>query len=206
MLSTPLKYRISDWHQLVDVRSNNSRDLYLSVTDYLQDDRLHGLRIQVKHTLFGVMFAIVINSTGTILSDITHEEAYTMTTDQILTELERWGFYVDYAPAKHLPESQLVFLETLRGLKYDKLRILNVYRYENTTKLYKWHIVVFNVEQNPEWINNTYSASLKEYMKALQSGSVVNVSEASLQNNWDWSWLDYVANIDDILRDNGREV
>ena len=42
----PLRYEISDWHQLTDVQSNNSRDLSIRVSDIIHSDILTGLRIR----------------------------------------------------------------------------------------------------------------------------------------------------------------
>ena len=64
-------------------------------------------------------------------------------------------------------------------------------------------VVAFNVEKNPKWLAYPYLASYKEFEDAVaKSGSAVNLTEASLTKHFDWSWLDYVANIQDILNDN----
>lgn len=198
----PLRYKISDWHQLTEVRSNNSRDLFISVADFIQDDRLNGLRIQVNHKAFGVLFACLINAHGTMISELSENLVYELTPKQILLQLKTFGFIVTYEPNKHISGSQLTFLMQLQGLGYDKLRILNVWHTENEVKVFKWYVVAFNIKENPEWINNGYSPSEKEYETALKNGSCFNVSALCKEKNWSWSWLDYVANISDILEDN----
>lgn len=201
-MQMPLRYNISDWHQLTDVRSNNSRDLFITVTDFVQDKRLSGTRIQVNHRDFGVLFTCLVNAHGNMISELEENIIYELTPKQILLQLEVFGFFVTFEPKKHLSGNQISFLMTLKGLGYDKLRVLNVWYSENGVKVFKWYIVAFNIKQNPDWINNGYSPSEKEYATALQNGSAVNVSALSNEKHWDWSWLSYVANIDDILEDN----
>lgn len=201
MQKMPLRYNISDWHQLVDVKSNNSRDLSISVSDFVQFDKLSGIRIQVNHKQFGVLFAYVINARGNMIS-VNENIKCELTTEQLLNQLAVFGFNVTYEPKKHLSGNQLDFLMTIQGLGFDKLRILNVWYTENSVITSKWYVVAFNIKENPEWINNGYSPSEKEYTAALSNGSAMNISALSKDKHWDWSWLDYVANISDILEDN----
>ena len=46
-MSQPLRYNISDWHRLTEVKSNNSRKLRIDVTDLIQSDILTGMTISV---------------------------------------------------------------------------------------------------------------------------------------------------------------
>ncbi len=202
MKNMPLRYNISDWHQLAEVRSNNSRDLFITVSDFLNDDRISGIRIQVKHRHYGVLFACVVNAQGSMISEFSENIVYELTPKQILLQLAVFGFNVIYEPKKHLSSSQLDFLMTIQRLGFDKLRVLNVWHTENNVKVFKWYVVAFNVKENPKWINNGYSPSEKEYTTALSNSSAMNISALSKEKHWDWSWLDYVANINDILEDN----
>ncbi len=202
MTSLPLRYNISDWRQLKNVKSNNSRDLYILVTEFMQNDKLMGLRIQVLHKAFGILFACVLNAQGSIVSEFNDNLTVELTPKQILAELKKYGFFVTYDPRNHLPGNQLEYLMTLKGLGYDKLRILNVWNTENGVKSFHWYVVAFNVKKNVEWINNGYSPSKKEFTESLKNGSSINISALSKVNRWSWNWLDYVANIDDILEDN----
>lgn len=202
MNNTPLRYNISDWHQLVDVKSNNSQDLYISVSDFVQDKRLYGLRIQVKHKSFGVLFSCIVNAQGSLFSEISENIIYEFTPEQILLQLEVFGFLVTFNPRQHLPKNQIEFLRKLQGFQFDKIRILNVWHSENGVKCFKWCVVAFNIKENPDWINNGYSPSEKEFKQSLENGSAMNISALSKDNHWNWSWLNYVANISDILEDN----
>ena len=51
-------------------------------------------------------------------------------------------------------------------------------------------------------MNNNYSASKKEYTSALLDGTAMNISEMNSAKGFNWSWLDFVANIDDVIKDN----
>lgn len=202
MNNIPLRYNISDWHQLVDVKSNNSQDLYISVSDFVQDKILYGLRIQVKHKSFGVLFSCIVNAQGSLLSEICDNIIYEFTPEQILLQLEVFGFMVTFNPRQHLPKNQIDFLSKLQGFQFDKIRILNVWHSENGIKCFKWYVVAFNIKDNPDWINNGYSPSEKEFKQSLENGSAMNISALSKDKHWNWSWLNYVANINDILEDN----
>lgn len=196
-----LTYSITDWHQLKNVKSNNSRYLHISVADLIQADILTGLRIQVKHEQYGPLFTCVLNAQGTIVTEVNDNITVEPTTEQILAELNKWGFEVQFDQKLNLPQGQLDFLSELRSLGYDKLRILPVYTMRFGKKEYKPYIIVFNVSTNPDWLVNTYGASEQEFLKALKEGSAVNISATSKANIWSWGWLDFVADIDDILNE-----
>ena len=202
MLNMPLRYNISDWHQLAEAKSNNSRNLHIHVSDMIQSDKLTGTRISVCHDNYGVLFACVLEANGSMISKLNDETTFEFTPKQILAELEKYGFYVTYEPRTHLPGNQITYLITLKDLGFDKLRVLNVWHIENTIKVFRWCVVAFNVKENPKWINNSYAPSEDEFATSLRNGSAINISALSNTHRWSWSWLDYVANIDDILKDN----
>lgn len=197
-----LQYNISDIHQLSGVLSNNSRDLSISVADFIQDDRLLGTRVQVVHTDFGVLFACVFNASGSMVSSTDDYTVIEPSIAELLLELSKYGFDVVYDPRKSLPGSQLEYLITLESLGYDKIRLLSVYSVQSGVKKFNTYVVGFNVDKNPMWINNGYAPSDKEFTGSLKDGSAINISGISKTRKWSWSWLDYVADISDILKDN----
>ena len=198
-----LRYQISDWHQLPKAQSNNSNKLSIVVSDFIQDDRLGGTRIQVIHEDFGPVFVCVVNGEGSIVTPIQDNIVSELTPDQILAELQKFGYYIIYKPTTKLPSAQLDYLVQLRNMKYDKIRILYVHEYIYGIKQIKWYVVAFNVKENPDWINNWYSPSKSEYQSALMNGSAVNLLSVSQSRKYRWAWLvDFVANIDDVLEDN----
>lgn len=197
----PLRYKISSWKQLPKCRSNFSGELKLSVSNLIQDARLTGLRIELTHTTFGVLFACVIDAVGAIVDPTVEPPELTPT--QILTELAKFGFLIEYDPSAHLPASQISYLITLRGLHYDKLRILRVWRLVDNLEKADVYVVAFNSEANGNWLNNDYSPKRSEYLDALANGSAINISAISQSQRYNWSWLyGFVANIDDILANN----
>lgn len=194
-----LSYSITDWHQLKNIKSNNSRELSIKVADLLHSNVLTGLRIQVYHEQYGPLYTCVLNAQGTIVTEINNNMVTEPTTDYILKELAKWGFDVQFDQELNLPQGQLDFLAELKDLGYDKLRVLNVWTIQNTIQTFTPYIIVFNVAQNPDWINNGYAASEQEFLNSLKNGSAVNISATSKANIWSWGWLNFVANIDDIL-------
>ena len=194
-----LSYSITDWHQLKNIKSNNSRELSIKIADLLHSNVLTGLRIQVYHEQYGPLYTCVLNAQGTIVTEINNNMVTEPTTDYILKELAKWGFDVQFDQELNLPQGQLDFLAELKDLGYDKLRVLNVWTIENTIQTFTPYIIVFNVSQNPDWLNNGYAASEQEFLNSLKNGSAVNISATSKANIWSWGWLNFVANIDDIL-------
>lgn len=204
MQKQPLRYKISNWRQLPGAMSNNSNKLKLSTTDFIQNDRLRGLRVQLEHQDFGILFACVLGAEGDIVNEHYENMVVEFTPLQIITELEKYGIYITYQPDKKLPAKQLVYLENLRRLNFDKLRILYVHKYVNGIKEVKWYLAAFRVQENPQWINNWYSPSEKEFHAAMMNGSAMNLSKVSRSEGFNWDWLvDYVANIDDIMEAHG---
>ena len=194
-MADPLRYRISSWEQLPECLSNTSRHLSLHVSEIRNDPALKGLRITVQHCMYGTLFATVLNATGTLIYP---EYATNLDTEDILTQLANFGFLVEYSARPTLPEEQVTYLETLLTLGFDKLRILPV-RFKNDKVELK--VVVFNVDKNPKWVSYPYEASYTEWNTALAvDGSAVNITDVSLTKQFDWSWLNYVANIQDIIR------
>ena len=200
-MATPLRYEISDWHQLSSALSNNSSSLEIRVQDLINSDIITGLLIQVNHVDYGILFACVLNAHGTLITT-TDGQITELTPTQIIAELYKYGFDIVYNPKAHLPSDQLDFLTSLLTFNYDKLRILNVWRMENGTKQFSWYVVAFNIAANPAWINNAYASNMDQFLEALRNGSAYNVSAIPIINQWSWTWLDYVANITDILADN----
>lgn len=199
----PLRYNISSWTQLPQCMSNNSRELHLHVSEIIQDRRVQGTVIRLEHTDFGVLFAYLVGGFGPLLSPDQRTYLPELTTAEILSELRRFGFDITYNPRERLDGAQLKYLVRLLELGYDKIRLLNVWSHTSKgSKEFKPLVVAFKVAENPMWINNGYSASNEEFVSALLNGSVINLSAMTEDNHFDWSWLNYVANIDDILIDN----
>lgn len=201
----PLRYRVSSWRQLPKCKSNNSRQLSIKVTDFIQDARLSGFRISVFHEDFGVLFACVLNASGNMITEHSENVVVEFTPVQILAELKKYGFLITYDPIETLSGDQLQYLMTLKSLHFDKIRILDVWKSKNNVRESHPTVVAFNIAKNPNWLNNDYSASESEFTEALNNGSAINITAISKEHNYSWSWLaGFVANIDDILTDNAE--
>lgn len=201
----PLRYRISDWRQLTKCESNTSRDIHVTVTDFIQDDRLSGLRIQVNHNTFGTLFACVLNAKGAIVNNSDTEVPQEFTPAQILKELDKYGISVSLAPRNFLTGSMLTYLMLVRDLKYDKLRVLAIWHMENTNLVSEEKIVAFQANEHPAWLNNGYSASKAEFEAALNDGTAINLTYIGNAANLSWGWLrGFVASIDDVIADNSE--
>jgi hypothetical protein len=199
----PLRYRISAWEQLNDCVSNLSRDLSIRVSKFVNNDILEGTRIAVLHTTYGVLFACMVNSSGSLIQPASNGQPHEFTPSDILSELYKYGFDVEYRPAKGLPGAQIAYLMTLKGLGYDKIRIISVWSYSSTgAREYKEELVAFLNTAHGDWLNSGYSPSKTEFIDALNSGTAINLTAISGTKSFNWSWLyNWVANIDDILRE-----
>lgn len=201
MARQELRYNISNWNQLSQCLSNISNSLHIRVRNSTYD-KLEGTVIEVYHDDLGVLFSYLVDGRGDML-DARTSNAPDMTVSELLDELSRFGFLVTFNRRAYLSEDQLNYLRTLLGLGLDKLRLLYVYQYTaNGLKISEPHIVAFNVEPNPGWLDNTYTASLDEFHTALSNGSAVDLDDVSDTKRYRWDWLDYVANIQDIIDDN----
>ena len=203
-MSNALRYNISNWDQLSKCRSNNSADLYITVDHVFNDNRLNGTIIRVTHSDFGVLFVCTVNSSGTILTPDPESGIISeFTTDQILKELNKFGFDVTFNLEAGLSGDQINYLMTLDALGFDKIRTLDVYTYDGIgNREFNQYIVAFNIEKCSKWIDQNYSESEKDFLSALNGGGAMNLTYVSQTNQFNWSWLDYVANIEDIIRDN----
>lgn len=205
MSNPPLRYNISNWFQLADCKSNNSKDLYIRVNKIIDDGshRLEGINILVNHTKYGTLFACLINSLGSILTpDPNSGIIKEFTTDEILEELNKFGFDVTFEINQHLSDAQIDYLKTLLGLKFDKLRMLEVQ--DKPDGRYSNYLVAFNVAKCSDWIYNDFTCSKKPFVEALMSSGAMNLTDLEQTKGFDWTWLTYIANIEDIIRDNGR--
>ena len=196
------QYKISNWHQLIGCQSNNSRELHINVTDFIQSKVTTGKRISVNHARFGCLFSTVLGCDGSLVTSNSLEVITDLDPGTILSELRKYGFYVQYDPVDKLPGDQINYLMTLRDLGFDKLRILNVWHLENGVKVFVTYVVAFNVSENVQWLNSGYAPSKTEFSRSLENGTAINLTNISNTKNYRWDWLyNWVANIDDIIAD-----
>ena len=201
----PLRYEISNWKQLPRCKSNNSKQLHIHVTDFIQNNDILGLRITLEHEVYGELFSYIVNASGGLVSTFNNDIEYELTTDEILTQLAKYGFLITFHSWEDLSSDQVQYLMTLQNLHFDKIRLLSVWDTPNGVKEFKLHVVAFQVEQLPDWLNSGYAPSKKEFINALNSGYAINISAISETRNYRWDWLyNWVADIGDVLADNAK--
>ena len=205
-MQTNLTYKINDWHQLSRCQSNNSTHIKIVVSDFINDRRLSGTRIELVHDDFGTLFSCIVNASGGMVSEICDNIIFELTPKQILSELHKYGYNIIYTGRQRLSGTQAEYLMTLRKLNFDKLRILNVYTIDNTgNKVFKWYVVAFNADKNVYWLNSDYAPSHKEFINSIDNGSAINISAMCKDKHYNWSWLvNWVADINDILEENSK--
>lgn len=203
----PLRYKVSSWRQLPECLSNNSKELHIHLTDFYNNPSMCGFRISVDHDRFGTVFACVLNARGEMITPSSPFGFNELSPEQILRELRRFGFFIEYRPNKHLPGPQIEYIITLRGLGYDKLRKISVWEEAPSgCKTAKTYLVAFQSYPLDSWLSDSYCPSKQEFTEALVNGTACNLTEICKTKSFNWNWLDYVANIDDIIRDNADDM
>lgn len=191
-----LQYTISDWHDISKCMSNNSDQLYLSVCEFVQNDDIKGLKISVKHKFYGTLMSYTIDPKGDLITDVTSQDLDLVTTEILLNELKRYGFYITYVEEENLPEGQVQLLRTIRGLKFDKIRLCRVY----DSQLSYIRVTAFNILGNEYWLNSGYSPSAHEWEKSILGGTAFNVSGLAEASKYSWSWLyNKIIDLEDLL-------
>lgn len=203
----PLRYKISSWRQLPDCLSNNSKDLHIHITDYFNNDNLRGFRISVDHMKYGTLFACILEARGLLVTEQDEYGKKELSTEAILGELEKYGFFITYAPIEQLASEQLEYLLELKNLGYDKIRIISTWKDKPTAGEWAPKVVAFQTNPLGDWLNNAYVPSSSEFTNALVAGTAINLSAISKTKQYRWDWLkDKVLNIDDVIRDNADDM
>lgn len=115
----PHTYAIDNWHQAPGARSATDPTLRIQVTDFINSDILEGVRIQVKHPQYGVLFACTTGTKGRLVS---YDKDAFLTTKQILTALRQFGFDIHFKLCPVLDEATKKFLEGCLATGYTHIR------------------------------------------------------------------------------------
>lgn len=188
-----LRYRISQWEQAVKCKSNLSDKYSIHVisVEYLPD--ISGKLIQVEHQHIGIVFSVLLDLKGDRVD--TSANLYPMSTKQILAYLKCFGFDIEYSPESALPEEQKAYLREVQNLHMDKIRIINVKQVSEKQEYIRPVLTAFSSPALSLWLMNTYSCTQEEYNARCGEGLAMRLDT----KDFDWSWLTYVANIEDIL-------
>lgn len=197
-MNSRMKYNISDLRELSECKSNTSSNLHLEVNVFTSDPALFGVQVIVEHTVLGVLAAIMVNPSGTIIEH--PEDVLILTVDQVLSYLKMFGFDITYSPAEKLSEQTLNFLSSLAGLGFNMIRVLSV---ETPTHGFVSYPVAFNSEMLSEWALPKFRCLQGHFYAVCASGDAIRL-DTKASGQPDWSWLTAPANINNILRANGR--
>lgn len=200
-----LRYTINDWDKLPECLSNNSRDLKIKVSKLLNDELVVGTRIRVEHNVLGTLFTTVIDSKGALIEHDpqTPGHGYNMPKDVILKELKKFGFEIEFSKLIGITKHQIEALKVLSKLNFDKLRRITVISYSNNKQHYNTHIILFNTDKHPELLYEKATISYKYFIKGLSNGSICDISNLTGDSKLSWYWLDFIANIDDVIKEGG---
>ena len=199
MKAMPLRYSISNWGQATQCISNNSTKLHIKVSYFNNGQNFKGTRLAVEHEMYGVLFSTVINGEGEIITSIEPED---LTTAQILLQLEKYGFLIEYSVNNQMTSEQIAYLITVNDLHFDKIRVLPTVEYNMIGQQeIKYHVVVFQSDKLPRWLNVNIGVSKKEFLESLDTGFALNLDGISETKHFDWDWLNFVGTISDIIQD-----
>lgn len=201
MTKCPLRYKICRWPQAVNCLSNNSRNLYISVNELVQNEVLTGVLIKVEHTELGTLFAAMVRGEGQIVTKDDEEGNHIpwMTTSQILQQLAKFGFYIIYNQISSLDDDILDELMQVRDLGFDKLNQIVVQSRKEGSKVSKKYTVAMKTKGNEDLlIYGAHVSELKFNNRLASSKMIVLLEDSTIE----WSWVDSLYNISDILQEN----
>lgn len=164
--------------------------------------RLTGLCIRVNHAKYGILFSAFVEGEGTLITDKDEEGNVLefLTTDEILRQLMKFGFYITYDVKSNLPYNQLQFLRKWLDLGFDKItRIALECTDVNGNKVWRPQIVIFKSGCDPDLLIFDCKIIRKEFNELMMRNEAVNVTSTL---NMRWDWVKYMANIQDILDEN----
>ena len=196
--SQRLRYSISSWSQATKCLSNNSRDLHISVANYLHNVDFEGQILSVVHTKYGTMFAVITNGQGNLISETDEDgrQLPLLTTEEVLRQREKFGFDITYAEEPNLSGEQLTFLANLYDLGYDAITRVRI-KYPKITRT---AYIAYNSCKSVKYLTFDTMVSKSEFDASLESGEIANISK--MDTTLEWDWLTYTCQISDLLDDN----
>ena len=199
-----LRYCISDWDQAEKCLSNNSKDLHISVTRFVNNRSLVGRRISVTHTKLGVLFSTLIAPSGQLVST-DDEAAHVMSVEEILSQLALFGFLIKYREEYALSGEQLSYLIELQRIGFDKICPVIVLQRDAhaRTKKFIRRICAIDSGENSELLIGGVKLTEAELAKKCLSSTLMDITDISLAKKFQWDWLTYPISIQTILDANG---
>lgn len=150
----PLVYAIDDWHQLGNARSNTDPSLRIMITDFVNSDILEGIRISVIHPQYGVLYAVMPESTGRISA---YKTETGLTKEQILKGLLQFGFDIIFKPDFTITFETRQALEAAQTVGNTHVRPVSLIYFDKRPgwaghyKHTKNCVIAFNATRHPEF-------------------------------------------------------
>lgn len=145
----------------------------------------------------------MIKGTGSLLSEEDENGISIpfLTTDEILKQISKFGFLVEYDLKSNLPDQVTAYLSTLYNLGYDKItRILVKTRGKDRLIYGRTTIIVLkSCEETINIMKYDKTVTEAEFNKLLDHNVVMNVTD---EPDMVWDWVTYMFNIKDILEEN----
>lgn len=191
----PKHYAIDNWHQAVNALSNTDPTLRIRVTDFVSSSILQGVRLEVVHPQYGILFACLTQATGRLVAA---DSAIGLTTTQIIAALTQLGFSIRFKDTIQVDEPTREYLVAARAAGYTHARWAPI-RIKSTIQPATWvtvdRVICFNENKNPEL--------LVQYIRplTLKTNTQWAVMIVSPDNNprLDFSWLTLPMEIDSVL-------
>ena len=196
---TRLRYEISSWEQASKCLSNNSKKLHIEVSHVLDAPVLESRQISVVHEDYGIVFSVTTEGIGTLISAQTDKgrELPWMTTDEILIQLEKFGFDITFNQLSNLRGDLISYLIKLSQFGMSKLTRVNVVEGEVTNSC----VIALTDKQSATvtWGSTLTATQLAEMCREMNALDLTTVSAIERFN---WDWLICTMNISDVLDEN----
>ncbi len=152
--------------------------------------------------MYGVLFAAMIEGQGVIITNETPEGINIpfMTTDEILKEISRFGFYVKYNVKSNLPSETVSYLATIDNFTFDKITRINLQTLDKDGSGYHYvpSVIIYDSSKNEDLIGYGMKLSRNSYVNKVTDNTLINVTNIGIS----WDWVDSMYNIADILDEN----
>lgn len=145
----------------------------------------------------------MIKGTGSLISEDDEEGVAIpfLTTDEILQQISKFGFLVEYDVKSNLPENVISYLSSLYNLGYDKLNRINVKTRNKDGVIYVRPTIVAmkSCEATIDFMEFDKYTTEIDFAKMLDLNVMIN---ATNEPDTVWDWVHYMCNIYDILEEN----
>lgn len=164
---------------------------------------INGEVLQVNHASYGTLFSAMIDGHGELITEFDEEgEAIPfLSTDEILKQIEKFGFYVVYDVKSNLPMNIITLLQELYELGYDKITrvLVRATGKESGSIIWRPQVIVMKTEHNTDLLSYGAKITDKVFKDKLAANTIMNLT---YEEDMKWDWLTYMANISDLLDEN----